>query len=50
MDCEVIVAIHSSHGLARGLEQNGCAGEDRCSMMSWDSVSPDIQALLFCLQ
>ena len=41
MDCEVIVTIHSSRGLARGLEQNGCAGEVKCSMISWDSMSTE---------
>ena len=29
MDCAVVPALHSSCRLARGLEQNGCAGEKK---------------------
>ena len=50
MDCEVILAIHSSCGLARGPEKKGCAGEERCNVISWDNLSPEIQALFLCLQ
>ena len=41
MDCEVIAGLHFSCRLARGLEQNGCAGEVKCSMISWDSMSTE---------
>ena len=41
MDCEVIPGLHFSCRLARGLEQNGCAGEEKCSMISWDIMSTE---------
>lgn len=41
MDCAVVPALHSSCRLARGLEQNGCAGEEKCSMISWDNMSAE---------
>ena len=33
--------MYSSDRMARGLEQNGCAGEDWCSMIAWDDLSPE---------
>ena len=41
MDCEVIPGLHFSCRLARGLEQNGCAGEEKYSMISSDHMSAE---------
>ena len=41
VDCAVVPALHSSSKLARGLEQNGCACEECCSMIAWDNMSPE---------
>ena len=46
MDCEVIPGLHFSCRLARGLEQNGCAGEERCSVISWEAFSPEAAGTL----
>lgn len=40
MDCEVIPGLDSSCRLARGLEQNSCAGEEMCCVISLDNLSP----------
>ena len=41
MDCAVALAMYFSCRMARGLEQNGCACEECCSMIAWDNMSPE---------
>ena len=41
MDCVVVPALHPSCRLARGLEQNGCAGEEKCSVLYWNDMSAE---------
>lgn len=43
----MVLAIHSSGELSRGLEQNGYAGEERCSVISWDNLSPEDSGTVF---
>ena len=43
MDCEVIPGLDSSCRFARGLEQNGCAGEEMCCVISLDNLSPEAE-------
>ena len=47
MDCAVVPALHSSSKLARGLEQNGCADEKKCSVISWDYLSAEAAGTVF---
>lgn len=41
MDCAVVLGLHFSFRLARGPEKNGCAGEEKCSVISWDDMSAE---------
>ena len=41
MDCAVALAMYFSCRMARGLEQNGCAGEEKYSMISSDHMSAE---------
>ena len=39
MDCVVASGLHFSCRLARGPEKIGCAGDGKCSVISWDVMS-----------
>ena len=41
MDCEVIAGLHFSCRLARGPEENVCAGEEKCSVLYWNDMSAE---------
>ena len=41
MDCAVVLGLHFSCRLARGPEKNVCAGEEKCSVISWDMSAED---------
>lgn len=41
MDCVVVTGLHFSCTLSRGPEKNGCAGEEKCSVISWDVMSAE---------
>ena len=41
MDCIVFSGLHFSCRLARGPEKNGCAGEGKCSLISWYVMSTE---------
>ena len=41
MDCAVVLGLHFSCRLARGPEENVCAGEEKYSVISWDMSAGD---------
>lgn len=47
MDCAVALGMYFSCRMARGLEQNGCAGEKKYRMISWDYLSAEAAGTVF---